>query len=212
MKKLFTIVLVSFLAINTTFAQVEEGTFILGAQSVLSEVNDERPWSAISLKPNVGYFFSDQFVVGTVFHWNSTTDKYGEDSNGDPQDWQVEKHSEFTLEPYVRFYMSEFMFVGMALELSRVSDKTTYSGDWSTNNDTKTTTFDLDLGLAAGMSFMWGEHICFEPMLKLGFDLPGSETDYVEDRDPDETIKTKDRDFGMDLAIVLNVSLLVGDF
>jgi len=212
MKKLITIVLVSFLAINTTFAQIEEGTFILGAQSVLSSSQEEKAWSSVSLKPNVGYFISDQLVVGTVLGWISTTNKFGVDSDGDPQDWQVDKHSEWELKPYVRFYMSENMFVGMALELSKESDKTTYSGDWKDNADTKTTSFDLGLGFAAGMSFMWGEHICFEPMLNLGFDLPGSQTDYEEDRDPDETIKTKDRDSGMGLGITLNVSLLLGDF
>jgi len=212
MKKLITIVLVSFLAINTSFAQLEEGTFILGAQSVLSEVDDEKAWSSVSLKPNVGYFISDQLVVGTVLYWNSGTEKDGIDSNGDPVDWQVDKSSELTIEPYVRYYISENMFVGLGLEVSTSSNKTTYSGDWSDQYDTKTSNFDLDLGLGGGMSFMWGDHICFEPMLGLSFDLPGSSTDYMEERTPDETIKTKERESSIELAISLNVSLLVGDF
>ena len=103
------------------------------------------------------------------------------------------------------------MFVGLGIEISTSSDKTAYSGDWEAQYDTKETSFDLNLGLGGGMSFMWGEHICFEPMMGLYFDLPGSGTDWMEERDP-ATIKTKERESSMEFAISLNVSLLVGDF
>ena len=69
MKKLFTIVLVSFLAINTSLAQVDgEGTVILGAYTELSN----SPWSQVTLTPTIGYFLSDQIAVGLMFSLNTS--------------------------------------------------------------------------------------------------------------------------------------------
>ena len=60
MKKLFTILLISCFAFNTSFAQVEQGTWIL----VTSDASNPNGWSNIQLQPTIGYFLTDQFVLG----------------------------------------------------------------------------------------------------------------------------------------------------
>ena len=162
MKKLITIVLVSFLAINTTFAQVEQGTVILGATTELSN----SAWSQVAMEPSIGYFISDQMAIGLGFSLGSTSQDT-EFDNGTDTWTETNSTNGMTIGPWVRFYMSEMFFINAGVEIGSGSTKwsTTLSGaDPSSTND-KTASFGLDVG--AGASILWGDHIAFEPMFGL---------------------------------------------
>ncbi len=91
MKKLITILLVSFLAINTTFAQTEQGTILLEGSSNLNfsslkvnsisldgdELDDdllpEDGTNTLGFKVTGGYFMMDSLAVGLLLDCRSST-------------------------------------------------------------------------------------------------------------------------------------------
>ena len=127
MKKLFTIVLVSVFAINTTFAQVEgEGTVILGAQTELSN----SAWSMVTMTPTIGYFLSDKIAVGLKFSLNTSSDDTEYDVLGSTTNekyTETESSSNMSIGPWVRFYMGDIFFInaGVTLGSGSKTDKTT---------------------------------------------------------------------------------------
>ena len=190
MKKLFTILLVSFLAINTSVAQVEgQGTVILGAYTELSNT----AWSQAVVTPNIGYFLSDQFVLGLGFSLANVTDEDEYEvpnASGGTDDWtETNILTSMTIAPWMRLYLNEMFFINAGLSIGSTSDKdkTTdkdysqwYDSDLELVSETvdKTSSFGLNVG--AGASILWGDHIAFEPMF--GFSMgSSSETPFDQD-------------------------------
>jgi len=192
MKKLFTIVLVSLLAINTTVAQVDgEGTVILGAYTELSN----SPWSQVAMTPAIGYFLSDAVAIGLGFSFGSTTDEEEYEwpnSSGGTDKWtETNITSGMEIAPWMRMYLNEMFFINATLAIGSTSDKDKtsdkdYSG-WTDSDGNlvsemvdKTSSFGLQVG--AGASILWGDHIAFEPMF--GFTMgSSSETDFDQDKE-----------------------------
>ena len=70
MKKFFTMLLVVVISTSTTtFAQ--QGTWALGVGSNLANV----AWQDYQLVPTIGYFITDEIVVGSGFSMGSSNDK-----------------------------------------------------------------------------------------------------------------------------------------
>ena len=69
MKKIFTIIFA--LVISTSSIYSQQGTWILGAGSNLANVS----WQNYSLVPTIGYFITDEIVVGSSFSMGSSNDK-----------------------------------------------------------------------------------------------------------------------------------------
>ena len=163
MKKLITIVLVSFLAINTSLAQVEQGTVILGATTELSN----SAWSQVAMEPSIGYFISDQMAIGLGFSLGSTSQDTEMPDMGNGEYTITNSNSGMSIGPWMRFYMGEVFFINAGIELGSGSTKwsTTESGADPSSTTDKTSSFGLDVG--AGASILWGDHIAFEPMFGL---------------------------------------------
>ena len=69
MKKLFTILTV--VAISTTMTFAQQGSVAIGVGSNLADVS----WQDYSLTPTVGYFISDNMMVGTGFAMGSSSEE-----------------------------------------------------------------------------------------------------------------------------------------
>lgn len=211
MKKLFTILLVSFLAVNTSVAQVEgQGTVILGAYTELSNT----AWSQAVVTPNIGYFLSDQFVVGLGLSINSSTDEdelTGFNTNtGNTEDYTV-TNSVFnmTIAPWMRLYLNEMFFVNASVAIGSGSDKmessdsdlsgwTDSDGDQVSEMVDKQSSFGLNVG--AGASILWGDYLAFEPMF--GFTM-GSSSDTPFDQDTEKGPSTIGLGFKIGICVML---------
>ena len=164
MKKLFTLLLISIFAINTTCAQVEgEGTWILGATTELSNA----PWSQIAMQPTIGYFISDNMAVGLGFSLASSSQDTEMPDLGNGEYTITNSTSDMSIGPWMRYYLGEMMFVNAGVALGSGSTKwsTTESGADPSSTTDKTASMDLEIG--AGASILWGDHIAFEPMFGL---------------------------------------------
>ncbi len=205
MKKLFTIVLVSFLAINTSLAQVEQGTVILGATTELSN----SAWSQVAMEPSIGYFLSDQMAIGLGFSLGTTS--LDNDLDNGTDSWtETSSTNDMSIGPWVRFYLGEMFFInaGVTLGSGSSTNKTTdkdLSG-WSTTENgadpssttDKTSNFGLDVG--AGASILWGDHIAFEPMF--GFTM-GSSSETPFDQDKEKGPSTMNVGFRIGICVML---------
>ena len=204
MKRLFTIVLVSLLAINTSFSQVEQGTFILGGTTELSNT----PWSLVTMEPSIGYFVSDQIAIGLGFSLG-TTSQDNERDNGTDKWTETHSTSDMSIGPWMRLYMGEMFFInaGVAIGMGSETEKTTdkdlsgwYDSDGSLVSEKvdKTSSFGLQVG--AGASILWGDHIAFEPMFGLNM---GSSSVTPFDQDKVKGPSTMNVGFRIGICVML---------
>ena len=210
MKKLFTLLLISIFAINTTCAQVEgEGTWILGATTELSNA----PWSQIAMQPTIGYFISDNMAVGLGFGYGSTkneTQLTGFNNNGDQVDYtETNTTSNISMTPWMRLYMGDMFFVNAAVTIGSGSDKDETSNSelsgWTDSDGSivgemtdKSSSFGLNIG--GGASILWGDHIAFEPMF--GFTM-GSSSETPFDQDKEKGPSTMGLGFSIGVCVML---------
>lgn len=153
MKKLFTILLVSFLAINISSAQVEQGTWLLGATSDAASPNG---WSNIPLEPTIGYFLTDQFVLGLGITFNST--------KSEVPDISETTVNSMNLGPWLRMYFNERFFLHTGINVGSGSTKVDYDSSTGQDDTTdKSGSFGLQVG--PGMSLMWGDYVAVEPAM-----------------------------------------------
>ena len=149
MKKL--LILVFALIISASLTRAQQGNILVGATSNIGD----QPIIFWELTPTVGYFITDNLCVGLGL--NSTS------SSSEPQqNYNVESDS-LTLNPYVRYYMTNnpmFFHAGIAMGSSKNIDD-----DNEFNNEVTSSTFGMNIGV--GYSLNWGKHFVFEPMLGL---------------------------------------------
>lgn len=185
MKKLFTILLVSALAINTSFAQPGQGTWILGATTDAASPNG---WSNIALQPTIGYFLNDQFVLGLGLNYSSASQEIG-DQFGFDADNAKSIQSGMIIAPWARIYTNERFFIHAGLSIGSGSDKLTVSGDLADagaeGSEDKNASFGFDVG--PGFSLMWGEYVAIEPAMLISM-TSGSTTPDGGDKIKDPTI------------------------
>ena len=204
MKKLITILLVSFLAINTSFAQVGQGTVVLGATTELSN----SAWSQVAMKPSIGYFVSDQMAIGLGFSLG-TTSQDAEFDNGTDTWTETSSSSDMSIGPWMRFYLGEMFFVNAGVEIGSGSttQKTTdqTNSGWTDSDGNlvsemkdKTATLGIDIG--AGASIFWGDHIAFEPMFGINI---GSSSVTPFDQDTQKGPNTMNAGFKIGICVML---------
>ena len=129
MKKLFTILTV--VAISTTMTFAQQGSVALGVGSDLAG----KSWQDYSLTPTVGYFITDNMMVGTGFSMES----------GDASSKQT------NIDPFFRYYLSGALYANAGLELMM-------DGNEGAEGETS-------FQLGAGLSLMWNDKIAIEPNL-----------------------------------------------
>lgn len=183
MKKIFTMLTV--VAISTTLSFAQQGSVAIGVGSNLADVS----WQNYSLTPTVGYFITDNMMVGMGFSMGSESDSYDSfDPTGN--DITIDtKVSGMSLSPFFRYYMNDAFFGKFGMTIASMSD---VDGD----NEMKTSTFGLGFGV--GYSLMWNEKVCIEP--SFGIETGSGSTE----------IKTGSTSVSTDAPSTLNMAIGLG--
>jgi hypothetical protein len=192
MKKIFTILTV--VAISTTMTFAQQGSVAIGVGSNLADVS----WQDYSLTPTVGYFITDNMMVGTGFWIGS--------SSQEVNDVEIESGG-MNISPFFRFYMNDALFASAGIAIG----STSYEEDGSASGFTSTyeessSTFGLNVGV--GYSLMWNDRVCIEP----SFGVATSSGSSTEKTNQGGSVTESDSDapstFGM--AIGLGIHIILG--
>ena len=176
MKKLFTKLMV--VAITTTMTFAQKGTVALGVDSRLDNI----AWQEYKLSPTVGYFLTDNFMLGIGFQSSSITDE-DEQIFYNPFDMTetrllTENSFEKSMEliPFVRYYFGNLYASAGVLISSSSSSNENKDGVWEYNNsngdydyagynmtayENESTSFGMSLRV--GYSLLWNDRISIEP-------------------------------------------------
>ena len=191
MKKLFTILTV--VAISTTMTFAQQGSVAIGVGSNLANVS----WQDYSLTPTVGYFISDNMMVGTGFAMESSSE---EDNDVKYEDGGM------NISPFFRFYMNDAFFASAGIAIgSSSSNMDASSGGITETSEYKTSTFGLNAGV--GYSLMWNDRVCIEP----SFGIATSSGSSSSKSNYNGTVTESDSDapstFGMAIGLGINIRL-----
>jgi hypothetical protein len=191
MKKLFTIFTV--VAISTTMTFAQQGSVAIGVGSNLANVS----WQDYSLTPTVGYFISDNMMVGTGFAMGSSSE---EDNDVKYEDGGM------NISPFFRFYMNDAFFASAGIAIgSSSSNMDASSGGITETSEYKTSTFGLNAGV--GYSLMWNDRVCIEP----SFGIATSSGSSSSKSNYNGTVTESDSDapstFGMAIGLGINIRL-----
>lgn len=197
MKKIFTIILISSFTINTSFAQPGQGTWLLGA---MTDATSSQGWSNIPVQPTIGYFLTDQFVLGLGLDYQTSSQEVGDQLGGEADEAKVITNS-LNLSPWARVYLNERFFIHAGLGIGSGSNKTTFSGDldFIENTEDKNASFNFDVG--PGFSLLWGEYVAIEPGMLISM-TSGSTTPDGGDKIKDPT--TFSVGFRIGIAVMLS--------
>jgi hypothetical protein len=191
MKKLFTILTV--VAISTTMTFAQQGSVAIGVGSNLADVS----WQDYSLTPTVGYFISDNMMVGMGFAMGSTS--YEEND---------EKYEDggMNISPFFRFYMNDAFFASAGIAIgSSSSTMDASSGGITYTVEDKTSTFGLNAGV--GYSLMWNDRICIEPSFGIATGSGSSSSKTNMGGTVTETDSDAPSTFGMAIGLGINIRL-----
>ncbi len=191
MKKLFTILIVVVTSTTMTFAQ--QGSVAIGVGSNLANVS----WQDYSLTPTVGYFITNNMMIGTGFSMGSESEEQG--------DTKYES-SGMTLSPFFRMYFSEGLYASAGIAITSFSNSDDYDeSGWSEKNEYKTSTFGLNVGV--GYSLMWNDRVCIEP----SFGIATASGSSSSKSNVNGTVTESDSDapstFGMAIGLGINIRL-----
>ena len=163
MKKIFTFFIAMMLV--SVFAFGQQGQVALGVNSQIDNVS----WQDYRLVPTVGYFLSDNFMVGTGFNMASQNDG---DEMTDTSAASLNTVSTMSITPFVRYYINERLYASAGIDLTTSKDfsdngykyTNPFTGVEATGVSTyeeKESTFGFHAGI--GYSLMYKDYICFEP-------------------------------------------------
>jgi hypothetical protein len=191
MKKLFTMLTV--VAISTTLSFAQQGSVAIGVGSNLADVS----WQDYSLTPTVGYFITDNMMIGTGFSMGSSSEEEND----------VEyKSGGMNISPFFRFYMNDAFYASAGIGIGSTSYETDASSGGITNTyEEKTSTFGLNVGV--GYSLMWNDRVCIEP----SFGIATSSGSSSDKTNFGGTVTENDSDapstFGMAIGLGINIRL-----
>jgi outer membrane protein len=192
MKKLFTMLTV--VAISTTLSFAQQGSVAIGVGSNLADVS----WQDYSLTPTVGYFITDNMMVGTGFSMGSSSEEEND----------VEyKSGGMNISPFFRFYMNDAFFASAGIAIgSTSSESDASSGGFTITTEDKTSTFGLNVGV--GYSLMWNDRICIEPSLGIATGSGSSLSKYTDGfGGVTENESDAPTTFGMAIGLGINIRL-----
>jgi hypothetical protein len=191
MKKLFTILTV--VAISTTMTFAQQGSVALGVGSDLAD----KPWQDYSLTPTVGYFITDNMMIGTGFSMGS--------SSREENDVEY-KSGGMNISPFFRFYMNDAFFASAGIAIgSTSSESDASSGGITYTYEESSSTFGLNAGV--GYSLMWNDRVCIEP----SFGIATSSGSSSNKTNSGGTVTENDSDapstFGMAIGLGIHIRL-----
>jgi hypothetical protein len=191
MKKLFTIFTV--VAISTTMTFAQQGSVAIGVGSNLANVS----WQDYSLTPTVGYFISDNMMVGTGFAMGSSSE---EDNDVKYEDGGM------NISPFFRFYMNDAFFASAGIAIgSSSSNMDASSGGITETSEDKTSTFGLNAGV--GYSLMWNDRVCIEPSFGIATSSGSSSSKLNYNGTVIESDSDAPSTFGMAIGLGINIRL-----
>ena len=191
MKKLFTMLTV--VAISTTLSFAQQGSVAIGVGSNLADTS----WQDYSLIPTVGYFISDNMMVGIGFSMGSSS----------YEEFDVEyKSGGMNIAPFFRFYMNDALFASAGIAIGSTSSEADASSSGFTNtSESSTSTFGLNAGV--GYSLMWNDRVCIEP----SFGIATSSGSSTQKSNFGGTVTELDTDapatFGMAIGLGIHIRL-----
>ena len=190
MKKLFTIL--KAVILTTTMAFAQQGSVAIGVGSNLANVS----WQNYSLTPTVGYFISDNIMLGTGFSMGSSSIDVEDgtfNSNGNPN-MVGTSVSTMSISPFFRFYMNDAFFANAGIAIGSGSDD-------NGTQEMRSSSFGFDIGV--GYSLMWNDRVCIEPSFGIATGSGSSETTIGA-----VTLSADDPStFGMAIGLGINIRL-----
>jgi len=191
MKKLFTILTV--VAISTTMSFAQQGTVAIGVGSNLADVS----WQDYSLTPTVGYFITDNMMIGTGFIMSASN----EEESDVEYNW-----GGMNLSPFFRFYMNEAFYVSAGVAIGSTYDNEDASSNGVTNTyEYKTSTFGINASV--GYSLMWNDRVCIEPSFGIGTGSGSSSSKSNYDGTVNESDSDAPSIFAMGIGLGINIRL-----
>ena len=191
MKKLFT--MLSVVAISTTLSFAQQGSVAIGVGSDLANVS----WQNYSLTPTVGYFISDNMMIGTGFSMGSSSEEVA--------DVKYENGG-MNISPFFRFYMNDAFFASAGIAIGSVSSESDGSTGGITNtSESKTSTFGLNAGV--GYSLMWNDRICIEPSFGIATSSGSSSSKINSGGSVTEVDTDAPSTFGMAIGLGIHIRL-----
>jgi hypothetical protein len=206
MKKLFTMLTV--VAISTTISFAQQGTVAIGVGSNLADVS----WQDYSLTPTVGYFITDNMMVGTGFSMGSSSES-GIDPYASTLTNVEGKTSGFDMSPFLRFYFGEALYASAGISIGSTSSTTTYTDATNSSLNTVveggTSSFGLNIGV--GYSLMWNDRIAIEPSFGIATGSGSSSGSTTISTSTSTVTTSNDNDapstFGMAIGLGINIRL-----
>jgi len=191
MKKLFTILTV--VAISTTMTFAQQGSVAIGVGSNLADVS----WQDYSLTPTVGFFITDNMMVGTGFAMGSSSEE--------DEDWKYES-SGMTLSPFARVYFAGPLYASAGIAITSSSSSQDYDDGTNSNKDEhNTSTFGFNAGI--GYSLMWNDRVCIEPSFGIATASGSSSSSNNNNGTVTETDSDAPSTFGMAIGLGINIRL-----
>ena len=176
MKKLFTILIV--VAISATMVFAQKGTIALGVDSRIDNIS----WQEYRLAPTVGYFLTNNFMVGIGVQYNSVknvdlkiyTNPWNVAVSKTLEENSFEKSIE--LMPFLRYYFGDFYISTGFLIASGSGYQESKEGVWVQHWNTGIVTYEgynlstieyestsFGMSFRVGYSLMWNDRISVEP-------------------------------------------------
>lgn len=199
MKKLFTILSAVILTATMTFAQ--KGTVAIGVGSNLANVS----WQDYSLIPTVGYFITDNMMVGTGFSMGSSTSE-DEYLPGWNEQGELSQRS-FNISPFFRYYAGESLFASVGISIGSTSREEDASNALGVNAVGETNTSSFGLNASVGYSLMWNERVCIEPSFGIATSSGSSTVKSNFDGSVTENDSDAPSTFGMAIGLGINIRL-----
>ena len=202
MKKLFTMFTV--VAISTTMSFAQQGSVAIGVGSNLANVS----WVEYELIPTVGYFITDNMMVGTGFSMGSSSEENVEFIPSAGLGLGDRDISNFSISPFLRYYMNDAFFVSAGIEITSSSNEWKISSNPFSNpysNEVSTSSFGLNAGV--GYSLMWNERICIEPSIGIATSSGTSENSTNDNSSVTSFESDAPSTFGMAIGLGINIRL-----
>ena len=199
MKKLFT--MLTLVAISTTLSFAQQGSVAIGVGSNLANVS----WQDYSLTPTVGYFITENMMVGTGFSMGSSSEEDAFDPNsGEIGDQDM---SSFSMSPFFRYYMNDAFFASVGIAITSSTNKWDLSDAFGVPVTSESTISTFGLNAGVGYSLMWNDRICIEPSLGIATSSGSSSSKVNFDGTVTEVDTDAPSTFGMAIGLGIHIRL-----
>lgn len=168
MKKIVTVIALALIC-SGAYAQFNQGRYLAGGSLSFSTLTGKQKTdnatntyghqTNFSLAPDIGYFVIDKLAVGASLNLSTSTSK------GDGSDDSKHTETDFTLTPFVRYYLDQGIFFQGQVGFGSGSSKDKNDG----SNTTVTTKHGVfNWALAAGYAYFLNDNVALEPTVGYG--------------------------------------------